>query len=607
MLLNTTPTSPSTKIEKTYSYRDSQIFSILERMLHNYEQRYEICPGVYHCVPDLLKHINATRMSRYFNKCNEKYRFLNTTIEVANTWNRKTVLDPREIGAMMKGEEAYQHLLNASLRKLVCDLDLDSYFIERNTNFSWYGTNLTKHYYRQNGEHVYKTVPFSNALFHPIDGEHHPVGERWCISLHDLENMQMYDKDSVAAFAMDVRRCAGKDVDASVSTIYLYEIHGFFPAELFNKDGKASFDHEEPNKRGMFVVAELDENLRTVLYIGETDYDVYTIEKLESVLGRTMGVGPAESMISAQITTNELHNLILDQIRTSSVTIFQSADKRLKKVKLRNLEYGAMPIIIHDDEKPITKMNSDPSGFGPSTSYMQQVILLNRQSASITEGALGNSVKSNTSFAAFQANAKEADGNYVRFKKLSFFSFRKMAKKPGNLIHMICSGADTQEEVEDLLSPYQLYAWKRLIAGKKAEIEHLKQQEEGLFVVDTIEQLTEFYLEEDKGVRFTLKVDEDMTKKEIREKITLTIGSEDDIIRKKLELLERNYQLVRDNPQDHTTTSLEEIRREMNDLSNLTLNHDINITPTQSGQIGITPTGPQVAQSAGLLDSNALS
>lgn len=574
--------------------RDNKIKSILDTIVTNFKQTVETSEGVWFNQSALVMLINAFQLSKFRETCSPKIRFFNAINQALVTSNRKSKISAHEISLSID-DRAYNFLLNAARAEYIDDYDEDGFLAELTESQNTYGTAVTKVIHRNGNRNIIKVVPFSNIIWDQNDAENHPMGEVFSTSLEDLQDKGMYSSDVLNDLESRIRHDMGQSFDARRAKVKLYEIHGKLPIKIFGDSDEVGVT------QGMFIVAETNGGYQKVVYVGREEKHPYHIYRRKVVDNRSMGLGVGEELLDSQITTNEIGNLILEQLRATSKVVYQSSDTELDGQDLQEIDN--LTLISHEEGAPITQVSTQPTSYSALQSFMNATIEMGRAQSSIQDFSLGAGPKSNTSFAAIQAAAKEADGQYTYFKEQMFRFIKKLYKAEGGIIDIIVDYMESGKDIESLLSPYQLRSFKSFIAEKKAEAINMLQAANGALYIDDIDLVKDFVLKNMSDKKTFIELDTPVDRKYIRDKSRLSLGSERDIIATKILEREAQLRVVSQNPQAFPSFSPEKIFREILELQDIGLVYGIEPRVSQSGQIGITPTGPTVAAEAGLVNS----
>lgn len=572
---------------------DNKALALLDKLISSQEDAVETSTGLWFRQARLIQMIDAFLVSKYTGPKEGKQRFFNEMRKVLETFMRKTSIRHENLN-LEYPEKAIDYLLEAAHNEFADDENINDFHDAYNRSLGMYGTAVTKIMHRGKKKNIKKVIPFASFICDQNSWENHPMGESFETNLENLRSLDKYDEVKMQKLINQVVLEMKSSFNATKAKIKLYEIHGLMPASIFNEE-------ESGICRGMLIIAETNELQRVVLYKGKTKYNPYQVDVINPIFNRTMGYGPMEAMIEPQIATNELGNLSMELLRATSKVIYQTSDTELDGQELQDIDN--LTLISHEEGSPITQVSTSPQAFSSLHAMMNSVVSLGRESASIQDASIGRGPKSNVSFAAIQANAKEADGVYSHVKLRILDKYKVLYKKKGGFMDMILDYMDSGRDIEDLLTPSKLYGFKKFIARKKANLIVQDQIDSGEIYIDPIDEVAEFVLREGKGKRTEVEIDVDIDKNRIIDKSRLTLGGESGKIIERINTLQVMLDRVERNPQAYPDLNPQDILMEIMDLQDLTIaaGFEGSTNPTQSGQISVTPTGPQVASEAGLV------
>lgn len=574
----------------TYSPGDTYVVDIFDNMIDRYNSTIETFGGIKFNQGTIVTMIVAYLMSTYVDDNSGDIRFFNEMRKVKETFERKTHLKFSE-HLLEIADKPLNYLLSAAKKEFSDDYNMEQYQIDKTDSFAKFGTAVTKTVHRK-GRNIVKIVPWETFLCDPVNGKDLPAGEVTSSTLQKVLDDERFDDTTKKRIKNYLYARSEDNFDPSRMAVMLYEVHGQLPNNIFDIDKKGT-------SNGMFIIMVTEDDDKFVLYKGRTSNVVYHIETINPMFGRTMGYGPMEAMLESQIMTNDLGNMTLDHVRAASKIFYQTADQELDGTDLQAIDN--LVLINHESESPITQVSASPTGYGAMSSFMNTVVSMGRESAAIQDASLGRGPKSNTSFAAIQAAAVEADGVYSSIRDKIFNLGRPLFKKKGGFIDMIVDYFESGKDIEELLTPFEQKGFRKFIARKKANIEIQKQQDEEFEFIDGLDEVADFILKKDSGKRYSIEFkDGDIDREFIRDKTRLTYIEKDSILLNRLASLERTRDVVMQNPEAYPTFNLSDIQTEIMELMDIASATNISVPLNQSGQISPTPTGPGVAMDAGL-------
>lgn len=607
---NLVDTKKKTEEVAVKKYDETGVLQLVDVLIDNFHKTVETSEGVFFNQSALVMLISAMKASKFRETANDHLRFFNVINKTINTANRKTVLEPEEIAISIE-DKVPHFLMNAAYRELVDDYHLDSFLIKWAEQYNEFGTAVTKVINRGTGKSLVKVIDFQDFICDQNKAENNLMGEVKFASLKELSNLGKFSNEKIKEVEVELEKAMGQSNDTRNARLRLYELYGPIPKDLFGED-------EAGYNNGVVVIAEISTDLiptvrswagnkRIVLYFGKSDGNPYTIHKRVEMYNRTMGRGIAEEMLESQITSNEIANLILDQLRATSKVVYQTSDTELDGQDLQEIDN--LTLISHEEGSPITQVSTQPTSYSALQSFMGAVVQLGREQSSIQESSLGRAPRSGTPYAAIYQAGKEADGQYIYYKNQIFRQFKEMIKlKDSELFDIWFGYVKSEKDIYSLLTEYQLSGFKKFIARKKAEKLVHEQVEKGFLLPDDVDEVSKFILEQDGNKKYKIKLDEKLDKKIVQDKLRLTLNTERDIITKQIELLERQLQLVVQSPDLFPNLNAERLLEEIMELQDLAMAHNVmSGAPTQEMDTGETiegdqnfrtPTGPDVAQQA---------
>ena len=576
----------------TFSETDGQVLNIFNSMLDRYNTTITTTGGLTFNQNNIITMITAYLMSKYVNTQAKGTHFFNEMRKVKDTFERKTHIKWKEIQAEIN-EKALNFLLKAAKVEFGDDYNMENYQIDYTDSMSKFGTAVTKTVHRK-GNDIASITPFETFLCDPVDGENLPAGEVTASTLQMVIEDPKYDEKVINRVEhFEMQRIGDADYQPYKTAVRLYEIHGQLPKSIFGLDGKGTTN-------GMFIIMETEELQRYVLFTGRTSNTVYKIDKINKMFGRTMGYGPMEAMLESQMMTNKLGNMNMEHLVAASKIFYQTADTELDGQDLQEIDN--LVLINHESDEPITQVSASPQAYSAMSNFMDTVVSMGRESAAIQDASLGRGPKSNTSFAAIQANAKEADGVYSSIRDKIFNLQRLNFKKKGGFLDMIIDYIESGKDVEKLLTPFEQRGFRKFVARGKANIEVQRQQDEDFIFIDGLDDVAEFMFKKDSDITYKIEFEKgEIDRSFIIDKSRLTYTENDSIIVNKLAALERTLDIVSANPQAYPGFNPNDLLMEIMELTDIAAATNITVKPSQSGQISATPTGPEVAVDNGLV------
>lgn len=580
---------------------DQVLLDLFGGMMRRYNESVILPTGHLFNQSILIDTINSYLMSKYAEaNANETEIFFNEMRKARADFIRKTHIPFQEI-AVHIDDKAINYLTQAAKEEFADDYHMDDIQHKWGHQMGTYGTVAEKVVYNKGKKHVVEVVPFENFLCDPVDGKSLPKGEVKTTSLHSVLNSEKFSKEQMDMIEHKIMNVY-EDLEIAYNPKKLIcqvaYINGRLPKAAFHEGARGYVD-------GAFTVLRVNDHEDFILYKKEGVKPCYEISVLEEVSGRTMGFGPMEAMLQYQIAINRMGNKALSDVE-SSMIMYQTQDSQLDGQDLQELDQ--LSLIMHEQNSPITQVSASPQAFGAAMTLLSSISAMGKESASIQDSSLGRSVKSNVSFAALKAASAEADGVYNNIKSQIFQIRRKMFKRDDGYLDMIIDYYRSGKAIEHLLTDYQKLGFRKFIAEQDAAREQEKQQAEGAIYIDPKDKLADFFLAENAGRPIKIKFNNnEINRKDIIDKMRLTLSQNNDIISNKVAHIERLHDIVSRNPELYPSFNANDLLVALGDLVNLAENQNLKVSvqTSQGGQLtansGGVQTGPQVAAQAGLV------
>jgi len=576
-----------------FSYEDNILLNMFENVMNRYNQTIIDSTGHAFNQSILVNTIVSYINSKYVNtNKNNTRHFFNQMRKLESDYVRKTHIKFSKLLVNIN-DPSVNYLLNAAKVEFEDDTDAEQFSLDFSKSIGRFGTAVTKLVHKGKGKNTIKSVPFESFICDPENGESNVHGEVSSMTMFDLQQVGKYDQPKVEKIINHLIGDGKQGYDPHKINVRLYEMHGKLPASVFTKNASGY-------ETGMFVLAETEDGSRFVIYKGRTDYNPFSIEVIEKVQGRTMGYGPMEAVIEYQIMINKLGNLAMDQVEASKI-FYQTSDAENDGYSLSELDN--LTLLYHAPEAPVTQVSATPQGYGAIQSFFSSITSMSYEAASIQDASLGRGVKSNTSFAALTANAKEADGVYTHIQDKLIYMYRRLFKKDGGFLSMMLDYIESGKAIEELLTPYEARGFRKHIAEKLANLEGIRQKADPeIEFEDNYSEIVEFILKRDKGKEYSIEIkDGDIDRKYVIDKTRITYGDKSDVVNKKIEVLEMIMARVERQPDLYPSFNPDQILGELASTTDLAVYQNSKQSQTSVEPPVQPPTGPQVASESGLV------
>jgi hypothetical protein len=279
---------------------------------------------------------------------------------------------------------------------------------------SRYSSAVVK-FVEKDGELHRMVVPWQTIICDSVDFENNPVIEVLDLTEAQLRQRKGYDKDMVEALcdAKTVRKLPdGTNKDNKSDYIRIYELHAELELSELTEDPKDD-DVYVPQMWVMSFTIKNDERTGAVNYNdytlakGQEKRSPYLLTHLIKEEGRTLGIGPVESLFDAQWMMNHSTKQIKDQLDLASKLIFQTSDGSfVGQNALSAVETG--DILIHKLNEPLTTLansSHDVTSLQNFGNFWKQI---GNEIVGRSESMLGNAAPSGTAWRQVEALLQES-------------------------------------------------------------------------------------------------------------------------------------------------------------------------------------------------------
>lgn len=538
--------------------QNNPINKVMFQLENNFEQEVKISENNYFNQKSLTRIIDLYTHSKLADSNDPSIVFYNIINQALNVADRKTDIDFRDI-RLHNNDEALKYLLNAANVEFADDHQMPEVLNDIVESYDKYGTVVLKAIKRGTKTNILYVVPFSSFINDQNNFDSAPQMEVQSTTVQALKQNSLYNQETVDALQAAIME-RSQNYQPDMFKIIVKEIHGYLPSSYVEEG-------QEGMRQQMHVVADWG-GQKWVLYSGFEKSSPYLFATRKKVPNRAMGMGLAEEMIQAQIVSNEMANLAIEQLRATAKIVYQSSDAELDGLALQ--EVDNLSVIAHEEGGAITQVSTNPTSFVALQSYMRQWGNQAKEQSSANDISLGKNLTSGTPFASAELLSNEADGTFdYHREKLEIF-IRKVYKE--KLIEMLIPYFNTSSAITDLLDGTQLRDFYYFIADKLASRQIWDSYMEKLDKLEPLEdhaELAKKIYKDINGKTLQLINDEKVTPARIVDKTRIYITAESDILQQELDNLNRLYQIVAQNPQAHPTRDLEEIMDKILELSNL--------------------------------------
>ena len=538
--------------------QNNPIINVLFQLENNFGTSVKISENNYFEQRALTRIIDLYTHSKLADSNDPSIIFYNIINQALNVADRKTDIDFRDI-RLHNNDEALKYLLNAANVEFADDHQMPEVLNDMVESYNKYGTVVLKAIKRGTKTNILYVVPFSSFMNDQNNFDSAPQVEIQSTTLQYLKQNTLYDQEVVNALETSIME-RSQNYQPDMFKVIVKEMHGYLPARYVEEGA-------EGMRQQMHVVADWN-GQKWVLYSGFEKSSPYLFAVRKKVPNRAAGMGVAEEMIQAQIVSNELANLMIEQLRATAKIVYQSSDAELDGLALQ--EVDNLSVIAHEEGGAITQVSTNPTSFVALQSYMRQWGNQAKEQSSANDISLGKNLTSGTPFASAELLSNEADGTFdYHREKLEIF-IRKLYKE--KLIEMLIPYFNTSSAITDLLDGTQLRDFYYFVADKLANkriLDGLLESIETLTPLPDQAELAREIYRDIKGTTLGVVMDEKMSDARIVDKTRVYITAESDIIQQELDNLNRLYQVVAQNPEAHPTRDIEDVMDKILELSSI--------------------------------------
>lgn len=354
--------------------------SLLQLYIGQYEDPTEITEGYRFDMADTINLIELYHASKFRtgdrdSQGNKKY-FFNITNPQCGNATKNIDIDRSEINikAERKKDRIKAMLYNDRLKWWMKEKNIGTLLNKISEQLPVYGSIVLK----KIGDEIIN-IPMSKILMEPSvsnkENNHNInsvfVIEKHIMSASEIDGMKGWDKEATKLVTDRMR----KDNE---NTLLVYEMHTETPDDNNNFHLTVSFIDKDGNV--FFQKAE-----------DKMPYKKLDLFKIE---GRALGLGITEILFDLQIRRNEMGNQKADSMRTTSKTLFQTADDNVDGNMITDLLNGD----IINSKQPITQIDTTERNLGAFAQEENNIKQDTRDLTSAQEILTGESLPSRTPF-----------------------------------------------------------------------------------------------------------------------------------------------------------------------------------------------------------------
>lgn len=483
-----------------------------------------------------VEKIDAYRASEFHNRKKDKrdyfYNISNQSIDVAT---KKTDIPVSGIELNIHSDE-FAHLFKKGFREFADDVDLEQVLCDMINSWYTYGNAVLKVVRRKKRSNILYVVPFPCVINHPCNFDLGPIVETKQIGIHELRMNKVYYNGRLDELEESIRSSNLGGITHDSQTITVYELCGYLHDRyLGKKTDKMSHQRH--------IVAEYDNQYYT-LFSGETDKPTYYVATRKKLHNRAQGMSIVEELFESQKAVNENVNLAQQQLRSTAMVMWQSADPRLQGFNVE--KNGKFNIITHEPEGRITQVSTAPTSFGALTAQRDAWKTQGQEQSFSNKLALGKNLPSRTPFRTVDAVRDEGDTKFEYERKQLEKFLRRVFKEC--VLDMIIDYFDSPSAITDLLLPQELSDFYGFVAKKIGDAQLNKMQASGEAIYD-IQAIYDQAKKSIEGQELTIKMDTKIDRKRLIDKVRFKFSDGNGTSDRKLRTLESLYRIVAQNPQ----------------------------------------------------------
>lgn len=384
--------------------------------------------------------------------------FPNVVIAAENIWYRATDIDRSQIKIKAKkGKDIINAFLKTvHLQNWMRKENFGVFLNEWGRILSRYGSAVVK-FVEKDGELHRMVVPWQTLIVDPVDFDNNPVIEILDLTEAQIRKRVGYDKDIIEKLcnAKTSRKLpTGENKDNKSDYIRLYEIHGELPLSYLTGKEKDENVYQQQMHVISFVAGKDEgEYDDYTLISGKEKQSPYMLTHLIKEEGRTLGVGPVESLFEAQWMQCHTAKAIKDQLDLASKLIFQTSDGTfVGQNALTAIENG--DILIHAPNQPLTQLANSSHDITSLQSFGAQWKVLGNEITGVSESMLGNTAPSGTAWRQVETLLQESHDLFNLMKENKGLALEDMMRN--FIISFINKKMDTSEEISATLENYDI-------------------------------------------------------------------------------------------------------------------------------------------------------
>jgi len=380
--------------------------------------------------------------------------FANIVISAVNIWYRATKrrLKDIKVRADKEGNVLAAYMATVLLKNWANKSQFESFLTKWGMTLSAYGWAVTK-WIDRGGELDFSVTKPGNLIFDPIDFESNVVIEKFYLTPADLMNHPGYDKKVAKSLLDDVvsrQNLRHEQKDNRADFIELYELHGVLPLSLVTGDESDGDTYVQQ----MHIVSMLGSNSTKdykeyELVCGREDKSPYILTNLlpDATGQRATSAGAVELLFDSQWMFNHYEKLTKDKLDLAK-DIYQTSDGSfVGKNATTNIDNG--DILIHEDGRPLTKVNTQTTDITALQNARAQWNSLSQSLSSTPEAMRGGDIKSGTAYRTQQLAVNESSSLFEEMGYNKDIALKQMFRD--FIIPFVKRKMDSTEEISALM------------------------------------------------------------------------------------------------------------------------------------------------------------
>jgi hypothetical protein len=448
------------KNEFSKSNSDQRIINVLNRVEQEFTQPIEISEkNVFH-QQTLVKVINLYINSKFKNISPEDaeakgMQFYNIISQALKNAVTKTDIDRKDVIISIK-DKIYNYLLNAANVEFMDDYNFGEVVNELVKSYYLYGTGVLKVIDNGRKGSIVRNVEFSSIIWDQAEYETNIIIEKKFLSVKKLLGNKVYHLTELEE-ALENK----KDYNPETTKVEIYEIHGELPENYITND----FSDTGVSNQLHIVASLITKDTGTKKYVLHSSREAqspYYVVKRNALHGRSMGVGIAEELLQAQVSTNEAVNIMIKDVRSSGKHVWFSTDQELDGVDLSEIDNDV--VIMGERDTKLEKINTPAHAFGPAQAYLSQWVGQSKEQSSAQDAALGSNVVSGEAYRARQATINEIDSKFDFEREVIGLFLSNVYKAPKSIGNIVINYISSSKHIEELLTGEQLKSYQGFLA-----------------------------------------------------------------------------------------------------------------------------------------------